>query len=548
MSGVGEVIKALDDFGRFQHCLVALLTLNSISHPFHIFGQLFMVAEEPHYCRTTWFSAIGSNLTEEERLNLTLPRKSDGSLEECSMFTPVERDLDAIVQYGLNATETCREGWVYPSKREPSLVTQFDLVCDRKDLNSISQSIFILGNLAGALVFSALSDRFGRRPVTLLAMLIQGIAGVAITFVPNFIVHVALRFIVGISISGVLISGMALGAEWVGTAYRPLPLIINHVGFSVGQMVLAGLAYAIRDWRKLQIVGSAPVLALFFYVWVLPESPRWLVTKGRIEEAKKLFQKAAAVNKRSIPPKTLDQLKPEKEAKSRSILDLARHSHLRKVTFLISTVWFANSLAYYGLSLNVGSFGLNIYLTQLIFGAVEIPGRSCTFFVMRCLGRKKCQSFFLLLGGAVCLLIPVIPKDLPVVITVLAVIGKFTISGSFTTSYVYTTELFPTVIRQVGIAVCQTVARVAAVSSPLARLLEKYHPSIPLLIFGGTAIGAGILTFFLPETQGKELPDYMDDVIGNQKNGDEHQPPESDMTGLNVRGNLYLYLYLYLLN
>ncbi|XP_062814163.1 solute carrier family 22 member 13 isoform X2 [Anolis carolinensis] len=409
MSGVGEVIKALDDFGRFQHCLVALLTLNSISHPFHIFGQLFMVAEEPHYCRTTWFSAIGSNLTEEERLNLTLPRKSDGSLEECSMFTPVERDLDAIVQYGLNATETCREGWVYPSKREPSLVTQFDLVCDRKDLNSISQSIFILGNLAGALVFSALSDR------------------------------------------------------------------------------------------------------------VLPESPRWLVTKGRIEEAKKLFQKAAAVNKRSIPPKTLDQLKPEKEAKSRSILDLARHSHLRKVTFLISTVWFANSLAYYGLSLNVGSFGLNIYLTQLIFGAVEIPGRSCTFFVMRCLGRKKCQSFFLLLGGAVCLLIPVIPKDLPVVITVLAVIGKFTISGSFTTSYVYTTELFPTVIRQVGIAVCQTVARVAAVSSPLARLLEKYHPSIPLLIFGGTAIGAGILTFFLPETQGKELPDYMDDVIGNQK-------------------------------
>nr|XP_060638614.1 solute carrier family 22 member 13-like [Anolis sagrei ordinatus] len=517
MTSVGEVINALNGFGRFQHYLVALLTLKSISHPFHIFGQLFMVAEDPHYCRTTWFSAVGSNLTEEERLNLTLPRKPDGSLEECFMFTPVERDLDAIVEYGLNATEKCREGWVYPLKREPSLVTQFDLVCDRKDLNSISQSIFILGILVGAMVFSPLSDRFGRRPIILLSMLIQGTAGVAVTFVPNFTAYIALRFIVGASISGSLISGIALGAEWVETTYRPLTLIFSHVGFAAGQMVLAGLAYALRDWRKLQIVGSAPIFAFFFYFWVLPESPRWLVTKGKIEEAKKLLQKAAAVNKRSIPPKTLDQMKPEKEAKSGSILDLVRHSHLRKVTFLISTAWFANSFAYYGLSLNVGSFGLDIYLTQLIFGAVEIPARGSIFFVMQWMGRKKCQSSFLLLGGVVCLLVPVIPKDLPVVITALAVAGKFAIAGSFTTSYVYTTELFPTVIRQIGIAVCQTVARVAAVSSPLAHLLEKYHPSIPLLIFGGSAIGAGTLCFFLPETQGKELPDYLDDVIGNQK-------------------------------
>ncbi|XP_042331636.1 solute carrier family 22 member 13-like [Sceloporus undulatus] len=526
MTDVGEIIKALNDFGRFQRCLLALITLISISHAFHMFSQLFMVAEEPHYCRTTWFNAVGWNLTEEDRLNLTIPRKSDGTLEECFMYTPVEWDLDAIVEYGLNATELCQEGWAYPSKREPSLVTQFDLVCDRKDLSSISQSIFMLGLLIGALVFGPLSDRFGRRPIILLSLLLQGTAGVAVAFVPNFSLYSAVRFLVGAAVSGALICGVALGAEWVGIAYRPHTVISSHVGFAIGQMMLAGLAYAIHDWKLLQIAGSAPVFALFFYLWVLPESPRWMVTKGKVEEAKKLLLKAAAMNKRSIPPEMLDQLKAERTTKSGSILELVKNLHLRKVTFLMSTVWFVNSLTYFGLSLNVGSFGLDIHLTQLIFGAVEIPARISCLFVMQWMGRKRCQAFYLLLGGVVCLFITAVPKDLPVIKTVLAITGKFAIAGSFTTSYVYSTELLPTVIRQTGLGVFQMATRMASIISPLVPLLEKYHTSISVSIFGSTSVVAGLLCLLLPETHGKDLPDHVEDAIGNQR------PSKTDDNGL----------------
>lgn len=59
----------------------------------------------------------------------------------------------------------------------------------------------------------------------------------------------------------------SLGTEWVGIAYRPHTIIIGHVGFATGQMILAGLAYAIRDWKLLQITGSAPVFGLFCYLW-----------------------------------------------------------------------------------------------------------------------------------------------------------------------------------------------------------------------------------------------------------------------------------------
>lgn len=65
---------------------------------------------------------------------------------------------------------------------------------------------------------------------------------------------------------------------------------------------------------------------------------------------------------------------------------------------------------YYGLSLNVGSFGLDIYLTQFIFGVVEIPARLGTLPLLQHFGRKICQAGFLIFGGCACLVILAIPK------------------------------------------------------------------------------------------------------------------------------------------
>lgn len=71
---------------------------------------------------------------------------------------------------------------------------------------------------------------------------------------------------------------------------------------------------------------------------------------------------------------------------------------------------FSSSVLYYGLSLNVGSFGLNIFLTQFIFGAVEIPAVLSNFIVTQHLGRRISQSGFLFLGGIACLSILAVPK------------------------------------------------------------------------------------------------------------------------------------------
>uniref|UniRef100_A0A8C6N8D3 Uncharacterized protein n=1 Tax=Melopsittacus undulatus TaxID=13146 RepID=A0A8C6N8D3_MELUD len=514
MTEFGEFISALGAFGLYQKLLVVLISISLFLSPFQTIGQVFMVLDEPHHCNTSWICAIAPNLTEEEQLNLTLPRDADGGYEQCSMYSPVDWDLDSIVAYGLNTTEKCSNGWVYPSAQAPSLLTEFDLVCDRKDLNDISQSIYMLGMFLGSIIFGPLSDRIGRRPVFLICLLIHGLIGVGIAFVPHFYVYMAFRCVVGAAEAGILIIALATSCfqkEWVGVSYRSKAVLITHCCFAIGQMILAGLAYGIRNWRLLQIAGTAPVFALFFYIWVLPESARWLVIKGRIEEAKKLLQKAAAINKRTLPPELLEQV----PAGPGSTLDLFRKKHLRKVTLIMTCTWFADSLVYYGLSLNVSGFGLNVYLTQLAFGGVELPARISCIFLLQWFGRKKTQAAVLLLSGLMCLVITGIPEDQPVVTTVLAIIGKFTSTASFSTSYVYSAELFPTVVRQTGLGLCSMLARLAGIMAPLLLLLEQYHRAIPMAVFGSVTVVVGLLCFLLPETRGTDLAD--DTKLGDIK-------------------------------
>uniref|UniRef100_A0A8C4KMT6 Solute carrier family 22 member 13-like n=1 Tax=Dromaius novaehollandiae TaxID=8790 RepID=A0A8C4KMT6_DRONO len=490
MSAFGDIINALGEFGLFQKWLVVLLSLPIFLTAFHMLGQLFMLVDVPHYCNTSWIRVVGPNLTEDEQLNLTVPRGASGAYEQCSMYSPVDWDLDSIVAYGLNATQKCSNGWVYPSTQTPSLLTEFDLVCDRKDLNDISQAIYMLGLLLGAIIFGPLSDRALSKGCTLFGS--------------------------GETIHNDDPQSLFFSAtEWVGVSYRTHAVLISHCCFAAGQMLLAGLSYGIRNWRLLEIAGSVPTFALFFYFWVLPESARWLMTKGRVEEAKKILQKAASVNKRTIPPGLLEQVptaqwrtacSPERLAPALGFLNTACLSWISKgpgkMDFLIQNR-FVNSLVYYGLSLNVTNFGLDIYLTQLAFGAVEVPARASCILFLQWFGRKKSQGVLLLLAGLVCLIITGIPEDLPVLITVLAVIGKFASSASFSTSYVYTAELFPTT----GVGLCSMSARVAGIIAPLIRLLGHYHRAVPMAIFGSAPVVGGLLCFLLPETRGTELAD-----------------------------------------
>ena len=123
-----HILDAVGEFGTFQRRLVVLTFIPNILLAFFISADVFVFTAQKPYCNTSWILAVGPNLTEAEQMNLTLPREPNGSFQTCLMYLPVAWDLDSIIQFGLNHTESCQDGWVYPDTKKRSLVNEVCLL------------------------------------------------------------------------------------------------------------------------------------------------------------------------------------------------------------------------------------------------------------------------------------------------------------------------------------------------------------------------------------------------------------------------------------
>ncbi|XP_037118116.1 solute carrier family 22 member 7-like [Syngnathus acus] len=518
-----DIISDVGGFGRFQKMIVIISFISRLTLACHFLLNSFIAAVPAHHCLVA-AGGLFPNLSQADRLAVSIPLEEDGTRSSCRMFAePQYHLLFNMSDVTQVLTLPCLDGWVYDNITfKSTLATQWDLVCDKKSRSQSTASIFFIGVMFGSVTFGSLSDRFGRRIMLLTSYLSGMLFALASAFATSFLMFAVLRFLTGFCMTGIVIVSLVLCVEWVDIEHRKTVGILDSFSWTFGSICFVPIAYLVNDWRWLTVAVTLPILfGVFTWRW-MPESARWLIANGKLEEAHLCLVKCAKINGtetlcHGLQPETLSSIVvTEKKSRVYSYLDLMRTPKMRRVSLCTGSIWFAIAVAFYGTLFNISGFGLNVYLTQLLYSSAEVPGKLSSFFLLDRIGRKRTQVGMLTMLAVSLGINILIPKDMSTLRTMVAVIGQGFASASSCTIVLYSSELFPTVVRQNGMGYNSSVSRMGVALTPLVLLLDDVWKDLPQLVLFSSAVLAAILASQLPETRGRCLPETIEDVEGRK--------------------------------
>ncbi|XP_028573821.2 organic cation/carnitine transporter 2 isoform X1 [Podarcis muralis] len=531
----------LGEWGPFQRLVFFLLSASIIPNGFNGLSAVFLIDTPEHRCRVP----ASANLS-REWLNASIPLEERGrrqvpsrcrrySLEALANFSARNLVPGRDVNLSQVEQEKCLDGWEY--SREPylsTIVSEWDLVCENDWKAPLTTSLFFVGVLIGSFVSGQLSDRFGRKNVLFVTMGVQTGFSFLQILSTTWEMFSILFLIVGIGQISNYVAAFVLGTEILGKSVRIIYCTLGVcIFYAFGYMLLPLCAYFIRDWRMLLVALTVPGL-LYVPLWWLnnpgcsvevtlkhhrfiPESPRWLLSQGKIKEAEDIIRKAAEMNHVAAPDVIFDLIELQdvnsQDQRSYSILDLVRTQNIRSITIMCVILWMVISIGYFGLSLDTPNLHGDIYLNCFLSAIIEVPAYTISWLLLHYLPRRYSMAGVLFLGGCVLLFIQLVPAYLTVFSITLVMIGKFGITASFSMVYVYTAELYPTVVRNMGVGASSMASRFGSILSPYFVYLGAYDRFLPYILMGSLTVLAGIVTLFLPESYGMPLPDTIEQML-----------------------------------
>ncbi|XP_013149681.1 PREDICTED: solute carrier family 22 member 4-like [Papilio polytes] len=454
------VSTVIGNYGKWQLLMTFLLAMFSFPCTFHIYLPTFTAKSTKFWCRMPDSLAglpIDKWINYSQPVDACYVRELPDGITVESILNNTAPILDTFLK--------CQQ-WDYDrSEVGETIISEWNLVCDNAGLTNLAEVVFLIGVGIGGVVGGWISDKFGRKRILMGMMILQCVLAIISLLVRSYIQYVAVRLVMGLVSVSVVYAAFVLSVELVSGNWVTIAGVCNFFPLPLAYIIVSLLSLLLPNWRDLQLSLSLPGCFLLLLWFVLPESPRWLIGRGRIQEAKEIIVKAAKFNNRTIPD-DLDKMlllsKPETEAEQPSLFMLFKGVLLKR-TFCLFIAWFSMTIAYYGLLLNIGNFNLgNLHVTSIILAVVEIP--------------------------AIAVSIPIL------------MVGKFAIGSSNMMMPIFTAELYPTLIRNLGVGVSQVAAGLALMCIPYLWELTALNKHLPMVTIAAlSALGGGIV-LLLPET------------------------------------------------
>lgn len=393
---------------------------------------------------------------------------------------------------------------------------------------SLLGSIGFVGMAVGASLGGLLADKIGRRQVFALTMLIYGVTTGLSALSTGLVMLIALRFVVGLGLGGELPVASTLVSEFSPRKIRGRVVVALESFWAIGWLAAACIGFFLvpnveQGWRWALALGAVPALWSLVIRFGLPESVRFLESKGRHDEAEQVVQDFEAVAGLTTPEEQKSDAAPAAAAKV-TWRDLWG-PRFRRTTIALWLVWFGVNFSYYGafiwLPTLLTQSGLALsssFRFVLFMTLAQLPGYLAAAILVEVWGRRATLATFLG-GSAVGALLfanaPTIAEWIQpgsaswaygIALGTACLLSFFNL-GAWGALYALTPEVYPTSVRASGAGSATAFGRIAAMSAPLLVPIMNAAGGLAFLfaVFGAMFLTAMTAALFLPEYKDQAL-------------------------------------------
>ncbi|KAK3862294.1 hypothetical protein Pcinc_031822 [Petrolisthes cinctipes] len=414
---------------------------------------------------------------------------------------------------------------------QATVTSQWHLICEWEHLQPLFHILFTLGSVVACVIGGDLSDRVGRKTMICVSACTVLPVSLAFFYVTSLPILLALRFIVGVFSGFAIVISYTMVLEVSPPRYRSAIAISVAMTYGLSISSLGSVGYLITHWRHLMLYFCVPSILVVPTAFMMSQSPRWLVRRGRGREASEVLRRAARLNRANASPTLEATIKAICKIKGTSIEDggdekLGNVSRWKEVKQCLGTpamrhiflaapvLSFMHNMIWLGIALNANNFtSTSPHQYVMCLGLIQFIGSWFVLGLTQKIGRRVLVGGGLLLSAALLLLSLAVSEDAWGLKWFLVMLPFFLIAAAFEVTYLYTMELMPTFIRTRGATFVGMFGYLGeALAALVVHLLADKGWGSVTVTLGLSGVVGGLCVLPLPETRNKPLPETLQDV------------------------------------